>query len=316
MRTALAAALLWGLAGQGLADAAATWRLDVFHTGGRGTEVFAVDEVVVEPLPWPGHPAGALDPTGFGSYRYEVREPDGRVVFSRGFGPIFAEWITTAEAATTYRTFHESFRFPAPAGPVDVVVFRRDATQAFVEAWRTRVDPASPFVNRAAPPPQALIEVERHGDSERKVDLLLARRRLHRGAMRRQVPRRCRPHGQRALRPRALPRAPPRLQRVGPVRAGGRSRRGPAVRRHPPPDAGRNHLRHLRVGALRAHLSEPRVPRRGGVGAVRIRHDPRQQRHLRRRRTLQRLLHRRRRQRVGRLSVRPRVRAPLRRAGR
>ena len=173
MRTLLAAVLLWGLAGQGLAGAAATWRLDVFHTGGRGTEVFAVDEVVVEPLPWPGHPAGALDPTGFGSYRYEVREPDGRVVFSRGFGPIFAEWITTAEAATTYRTFHESFRFPAPAGPVDVVVFRRDATQAFVEAWRTRVNPASPFVNRAAPPPQALIEVERHGDSERKVDLLL-----------------------------------------------------------------------------------------------------------------------------------------------
>ena len=54
-----------------------------------------------------------------------------------------------------------------------MVVFRRDAAQAFVEVWRTRVDPASPFVNRAAPPPQALIEVERHADSERAVDLLL-----------------------------------------------------------------------------------------------------------------------------------------------
>jgi hypothetical protein len=52
-------------------------------------------------------------------------------------------------------------------------VFRRDATQAFVEVWRTRVDPKSPFVNRAAPPPQALIEVEKHGDPERAVDLLL-----------------------------------------------------------------------------------------------------------------------------------------------
>ncbi len=60
MRTVLAAVLCWGLAGQGVAVAAATWRLDVFHTGGRGTEVFAVDEVVVEPLPWPGHPSGAI----------------------------------------------------------------------------------------------------------------------------------------------------------------------------------------------------------------------------------------------------------------
>ena len=84
MRTALITLLAWGLAGHGLAFAASTWRLDVFHTGGQGTEVFAVDEVVVEPLPWPGHPGGHLDTTGFGSYRFEVREPGGRVTFSRG----------------------------------------------------------------------------------------------------------------------------------------------------------------------------------------------------------------------------------------
>ena len=172
MRTVVTAILLW-MAGLAPAEAAPTWRLDVFHTGGRGTDVFAVDEVVVEPLPWPGPPGGHLDTTGYGSYRYEVRTPEGRVIFSRGYGPIFAEWVTTAEAATAHRTFHESFRFPAPDAPVDVVVFRRDAAQAFVEVWRTRVDPKGLFVNRAAPPPQALIEVEKHGDPERAVDLLL-----------------------------------------------------------------------------------------------------------------------------------------------
>ena len=46
---------------------ASTWRLDVFHTGGRGTEVFAIDGVVVEPLPWPGHPGGRLDDHRLGS---------------------------------------------------------------------------------------------------------------------------------------------------------------------------------------------------------------------------------------------------------
>lgn len=172
MRVGLAALAAWVVIGTSPA-AANTWRLDVFHTGGLGTETFAVDEVVVEPLPWPGHPGGHLDTTGFGSYQFDVRDPAGRVLFSQGYGPIFAEWVTTAEAATTHRTFHESLRFPAPPGPVDVVVRKRDATNAWTEVWRTRVDPASQSVNHAAPPRQDVIEVERHGDPVSAVDVLL-----------------------------------------------------------------------------------------------------------------------------------------------
>ena len=45
-----------------------TWRLDYFHTGGLGAELFSLDRVVVEPLPWPGNAseplvASASDPT-------------------------------------------------------------------------------------------------------------------------------------------------------------------------------------------------------------------------------------------------------------
>ena len=89
-----------------------------------------------------------------------------------------------------------------------------------------------------------------------------------------------------------------------------------AVDRHPPPLAGRRHLRRLRLRALRADLRQPRLPRRRLVRALRVRRDPDQHPHLRRRRHLRPLPHRGRGQPVGALRLRPRVRPPLRRAGR
>ncbi len=168
--TAGAAMLMTGTAG---AAEPATLRLDLFHTGGQGTEIFAVDRVVQEPLPWPGSPARAVDDTNLGNYRFEVRDAGGRVLYSRGFDSIYEEWASTAEAKTTHRTFGESLRFPAPSSPVEIVVQKRNAEQAFVTTWQTKLDPADMFVDRAPPPKQTLLEIERHGAPPDKVDLLL-----------------------------------------------------------------------------------------------------------------------------------------------
>ena len=155
------------------ADSPGTLRVDFFHTGGAGTEVFALDQVIVEPLPWPGDPARALDSGEPGVYRFEVRDAGGGLLYARGFASIYGEWITTEEAASTHRTFHESLRFPVPPVPVEVTVLRRQPDQSFARAWQTRIDPADPYVMRAPPPRQELIAIERHGDPADKVDLLL-----------------------------------------------------------------------------------------------------------------------------------------------
>lgn len=155
------------------ASARATLRLDYFHTGGQGDEIFAVDRVVVEPLPWPGHPSGDLDPSGHGAYRFEVRDPAGRLLFSRGFGSIYGEWATTAEARQRHHTFHESLRFPAPVAPVEVVLFARGEGNRLAEVWRVAVDPEDMYVDPSPPPRHEPVEVEVHGAPQGKVDLLL-----------------------------------------------------------------------------------------------------------------------------------------------
>ena len=150
-----------------------TWRVDFYQTGGPGLEAYSLDRIVVEPLPWPDRAEANLAPEGIGTYRFEVLDAGGRVVFARAFDPAFAEWVTTAEARQVRRSFQDSLRFPAPAGPSQIVLRKRTAAGRYDEAWRLAVDPASPTIDRALPARQQAIEVERHGDPRQKVDVLL-----------------------------------------------------------------------------------------------------------------------------------------------
>jgi hypothetical protein len=158
-----------------LAETPRTLRLDYFHTGNAAEEHFSLDRLVLEPLPWPGNPARPLDDTNLGKYLFEVIDrASNRVLYSRGFASIYGEWETTGEAKQIKRTFHESLRFPMPAAPVQVVLKKRDARNAFREVWATLVDPADPFIDRSAPPPAGpLVELQKSGDPATRVDLLI-----------------------------------------------------------------------------------------------------------------------------------------------
>jgi len=175
LRTVIAASLLAVSPPLASASAPGTLRVDYYHTGNATEERFSLDRVVVEPLPWPGNPSHPIDDTNLGKYLFEVRDRrDNRLLYSRGFSSVYGEWETTGEAREIHRTFEESLRFPAPPGPVQVVVKKRDARNAFREVWSLLVDPKDPFVDPSRPPtPGALIEVEKHGEPAAKVDFLI-----------------------------------------------------------------------------------------------------------------------------------------------
>lgn len=152
-----------------------TMRLDFFHTGNVNQELFAVDRVVVEPLPWPGNLNRPIDDLNIGSYFFEVKDKaTGKLLYSRGFSSIYAEWVTTGEARTMNRTFHESLRFPMPSASVEIRVRKRNAKNEWKDAWTTVVDPKNMFVDTSAPEsPGPVIEIEKNGDPAHKVDVLI-----------------------------------------------------------------------------------------------------------------------------------------------
>ena len=152
-----------------------TMRLDYYHSGDATQEIFSVDRIVIEPLPWSGHPSQAIDKSNMGKYIFEVRDAKTKdLLYSRGFASIYGEWETTDEAKTVKRTFQESLRFPAPTALVNIVLKKRDAKNAFQEIWTTTIDPADQFIDRAKPvAPAQLITIQKAGDPEKKVDFLI-----------------------------------------------------------------------------------------------------------------------------------------------
>ena len=150
-------------------------RVDYFHSGNNETEMFSLDQVVVEPLPWTGNMAQPHDKTSRGKYLFEIIDPEsGDIAWSRSFSSIYGECETTGEAKEINRSFHESVRFPAQDSVFELVMKKRGAGNAFEEVWRIELDPADVLVHReSAMYADDVVVIHKSGDPANKVDLLL-----------------------------------------------------------------------------------------------------------------------------------------------
>jgi len=151
-----------------------TMRVDYFHTGSHVQEVIALDRVVSDG-PWPGSRTRLIDSSNLGKYYVEVIDrATNQPVYSRGFASVYGEWETTDDAKEHAGTFQESVRFPWPKNPVQLVLKKRDAQNAFQQIWSTVIDPDSRFVNKADLKPIGKVwTVFENGPASEKVDLLV-----------------------------------------------------------------------------------------------------------------------------------------------
>jgi hypothetical protein len=167
----------WSFPALALAQATqpATVRLDYIHSGNALSEQYAIERVLIEPLPWPGDMARPFDDTNRGNNRVEVADAKtGDVLYSRDFSTVFGEWKTTAEANKLSRGFHESVRFPKPDRPVRVRILKRDERNQFSVAWSVDVDTDAQDVVRAQGlAPAQPVPIRISGPSPHKVDLLV-----------------------------------------------------------------------------------------------------------------------------------------------
>ncbi|MFL6657306.1 MAG: M64 family metallopeptidase [Massilia sp.] len=171
----LCATLLALAAGAACAEQPATVRVDYSHSGNVLSEQYALERVLIEPLPWPGNLAQNFDNTDRGQNRLEVVDAKtGDLLYSRGFSTIFGEWKTTDEASRTSRGFQESVRFPKPTAPVKVRILRRDERNQFSVVWSVDVDADAPeVIRKQEPAPAKPIPIRVNGPSSSKVDLLV-----------------------------------------------------------------------------------------------------------------------------------------------
>jgi len=153
----------------------ATLRVDFFHSGNVEMEMFSLDQVVIEPLPWTGNMHQPLDNTLRGKYLFEIVDPaSAEIAWSRSFSSIYGEWETTGEARRMNRTFHESLRFPIQSQEFELVLKKRGPGNDFSEIWRITLDPNDYMVHReSAMHADGVVAIHESGDPSQKVDLLL-----------------------------------------------------------------------------------------------------------------------------------------------
>jgi hypothetical protein len=162
-------------AGAAHAQSPATVRLDYTHSGNALSEQYAIERVLIEPLPWPGDLSQRFDNTNRGRNRVEVVDAKtGDMLYSRDFSTVFGEWRSTDEANHISRGFHESVRFPKPDRPARVRILARDERNEFSVAWSVEVDADAPeVVRKQGPAPATPIPIKVSGPSPHKVDLLI-----------------------------------------------------------------------------------------------------------------------------------------------
>lgn len=175
MKRAMYLILMLGLSPCAMAGAPETMRVDYFHSGNHDEEMFSLDQVVIEPLPFSGNMAQPHDKTSRGKYLFEIVDPEsGDVAWSRSFSSIYGEWETTGESRRISRSFHESVRFPAQESVFELVMKKRGPGNEFVEVWRIALDPADVLVHReSAMYAEHVVAIHESGDPATKVDLLL-----------------------------------------------------------------------------------------------------------------------------------------------
>lgn len=149
-------------------------RVDLYQSGDAKSETLTIHRLVEEPL-WPESKAGLIPPFDYGRYVLRIYDAaSNRLIFSRGFETMFAEYKTTSPAlAGTVRVFERSVRFPLPKRPVLLVVEQRDKQNLLHPAFTRTIDPADYHILREKPAAgDWTFDVRLAGDPHDKVDFV------------------------------------------------------------------------------------------------------------------------------------------------
>jgi hypothetical protein len=119
-------------------------RLDFHHTGSAETEILSIDRLYRQGV-WAGPRSPLIDPFDYGSYLVEARDAaTGELLFSKGFDSYFGEYrTTTAAAAGTMKTYHETVLLPFPRRPLQINFTARRREGMAVALAEFTIDPAA-----------------------------------------------------------------------------------------------------------------------------------------------------------------------------
>ena len=148
-------------------------RVDYVLAGDKSETNVYLSEIIFEPF-WGGSETNLVDAFDYGDYKAEVRDlVSGELIYSRGFGSLFREWQTTAEAGKIKRAFKNSFRFPYPINSVTLEIFLRNKDQSLQSLFKTNIDPSASHIERRQASGFRTMKIVSNGPSPAKLDIVI-----------------------------------------------------------------------------------------------------------------------------------------------
>jgi hypothetical protein len=128
--------------------------------------------MIEEPI-WAGSKTQLTDTSGYGEYMFTIKDLNTKkLIYSRGFSSLFAEWQTTEEAKTTQKSFSESVIFPFPKSKVILEIFCRKFSGSWELKFTYLINPADHFISRERKMQYPCKVVQQSGEPSEKLDIV------------------------------------------------------------------------------------------------------------------------------------------------
>jgi hypothetical protein len=144
-------------------------RIDFVLTGTANTQTAGLVGLIEEPY-WSGNTGQLIWPVDYGTYRFDVCDANGRLLFRNGFSTLFEEWQTTALTKNGPASFEQSISIPFPKQKVELKLFCRQK-DGFEEIAFWTVDPNEQYIKKNTPVYKGQ-KIYGNGDPSQSLDLV------------------------------------------------------------------------------------------------------------------------------------------------
>jgi hypothetical protein len=154
-------------------DFKSTLRYD-YELVGDAKEVKVVHKQSKKLPQWGGPKDELIDAQNMGTYAFQLFDlASGKLIFKKGFSPLFQEWQTTAEALFIQRSYDGALFFPVPLQDVRLVITERDEHNAWLMIYADTLETADYFVIHETPENFTSTNLRYNGHPSDKIDLLI-----------------------------------------------------------------------------------------------------------------------------------------------
>ncbi|MFA5781284.1 MAG: M64 family metallopeptidase [Bacteroidales bacterium] len=149
-----------------------TLRIDYIHSGNITDEYYAIDELKEESL-WGGSKTNLVDTFNYGNFKFVAYDKaSGKIIFSKTYSSLFAEWRTTDEGKICTKAFSETITMPYPKATIKTEFYSRDKKNNWNRKFEYIVDPANYFISHEKKNRSSCFKIAYNGDPSKKLDIV------------------------------------------------------------------------------------------------------------------------------------------------